>query len=526
MADVINPNLSLVEPEVGGSVNTWGNKLNQNFSILDDEVFARIKRVGDIFTGTVGFISGTAANPSIHFGDTNTGIFGGGNDTLSVSVAGSTNVTFTPSLVTVGTALQANATSVSTLTASGTVTAPRLNGATTLELQTGGTTKVTVDNAGNAGLGVVPSAWLSNRRVLQLGGAASVISGLNNTFFYNNVYTDISSVDRYLTTGNTAQFFSMPSTGGFALFTAPSGTAGAPITFTQAMTLTAPSTYTTLQIAGANSGGGAYCEFYKVDGTRLGGSGCESNGDMYVGSRVSASTIFITNSTERARITSGGYFKASNTGTYQDSNGSFHERVGTAAFVAIDYGKQASGGSVIHRSQIETTNGYALLYEGVNGGTFTYRVLANGNVQNTNNSYGAISDIKLKENVTDATPKLDSLNRLRVVNYNLIGSELKQIGLIAQEVEAIFPGLVESTPDTVEVTKTRTVEVPAVLDEEGNEVTPATTTEETYTEREPNGEVTKAVKYSALVPMLLKAVQELSAQNAALTERIAALEAK
>jgi hypothetical protein len=137
-----------------------------------------------------------------------------------------------------------------------------------------------------------------------------------------------------------------------------------------------------------------------------------------------------------------------------------------------------------------------LLYVGARTGVGTvYQVLASGNVQNTNNSYGAISDIKLKENITDATPKLDALNRLRVVNYNLIGSDLKQIGLIAQEVEQIFPGLVESTPDVDPDTK------------------------------EPTGTVTKAVKYSVLVPMLLKAVQELSAQNAALSARIAALEA-
>jgi hypothetical protein len=125
-----------------------------------------------------------------------------------------------------------------------------------------------------------------------------------------------------------------------------------------------------------------------------------------------------------------------------------------------------------------------------------FQVLANGNVQNTNNSYGAISDRKLKENITNATPKLENLNRLRVVNYNLIGSELKQIGLIAQEVEQVFPGLVEETPDVDPDTK------------------------------EPTGTVTKSVKYSVLVPMLLKAVQELTEQNATLAARIAALETK
>jgi hypothetical protein len=245
---------------------------------------------------------------------------------------------------------------------------------------------------------------------------------------------------------------------------------------------------------------------------------------------------FGTNNTERARITSGGFLKASNTGSYTSAGGGtdfsaagFHNLQSNANSVTIYVTNTNSGSSVENfRSDLPSASTGIHFSATLNNGAAVYKVLANGNVQNTNNSYGAISDIKLKENITDATPKLDSLNKLRVVNYNLKADEskLKQIGLIAQEVEAIFPGLVESTPDTVEVTKTRTVEVPAVLDEEGNEVTPATKTEETYTEREPNGEVTKAVKYSVLVPMLLKAVQELSAQNSALTDRIAVLEAK
>jgi hypothetical protein len=66
----------------------------------------------------------------------------------------------------------------------------------------------------------------------------------------------------------------------------------------------------------------------------------------------------------------------------------------------------------------------------------------NGNLRNLNNSYGAISDAKLKENVVDATPKLEKLNQVRIVNFNMIGDEQKQIGVIAKELEQIFPGMV------------------------------------------------------------------------------------
>ncbi|OGB26187.1 MAG: hypothetical protein A3I66_00610 [Burkholderiales bacterium RIFCSPLOWO2_02_FULL_57_36] len=87
------------------------------------------------------------------------------------------------------------------------------------------------------------------------------------------------------------------------------------------------------------------------------------------------------------------------------------------------------------------------------GGSYVrYIVQGNGNVVNTNNSYGAISDIKLKENITDATPKLAKLLKVRIVNYNLKTDPThKQIGVIAQELEEISPGLIEETPDCIDV---------------------------------------------------------------------------
>jgi hypothetical protein len=138
-------------------------------------------------------------------------------------------------------------------------------------------------------------------------------------------------------------------------------------------------------------------------------------------------------------------------------------------------------------------------------GTTCYAVRTNGNVINTNNSYGAISDAKLKENITDATPKLEKLNQVRVVNFNMIGEEQKQIGVIAQEVEQIFPSMVDESPDYEEVTTT---------DEDGNETT----------ERVATGTTTKSVKYSVFVPILIKALQEQQALITTLTDRITALE--
>jgi hypothetical protein len=125
---------------------------------------------------------------------------------------------------------------------------------------------------------------------------------------------------------------------------------------------------------------------------------------------------------------------------------------------------------------------------GTGTGTNCYRVYTNGNVENTNNSYGAISDIKLKENIVDASPQWDDLKALQVRNYNFKeGQTHTQIGLVAQEVELVSPGLVSESPDR---------------DAEGNDL----------------GTVTKSVNYSVLYMKAVKALQEAM-------ERIEALEA-
>jgi len=120
----------------------------------------------------------------------------------------------------------------------------------------------------------------------------------------------------------------------------------------------------------------------------------------------------------------------------------------------------------------------------------------NGNAVNTNNSYTGISDLKLKENVVDVSPKLADLLDVRVVSYNLKPSlgyaGDKHIGVVAQELEKIFPGLIEESTD---------------YEQQGDE-------------RVDLGTVTKSVKYSIFVPMLIKAIQEQQALIASLTARL------
>jgi hypothetical protein len=168
-------------------------------------------------------------------------------------------------------------------------------------------------------------------------------------------------------------------------------------------------------------------------------------------------------------------------------------------------------------SNCNNTNNYH--YIAGTGGADKFYIYGNGNVVNINNSYGSLSDIKLKENIEDASPKLDDLMKVKVRNYNLIGDDKKQIGVIAQELEEVFPAMIDESEDFEEV------EVPQ-LDEEGNEVLNEEGEVVTENKRVSKGTTTKSVKYSVFVPMLIKAMQEQQEQIKSLTKQVEALKSQ
>ena len=211
-----------------------------------------------------------------------------------------------------------------------------------------------------------------------------------------------------------------------------------------------------------------------------------------------------TNTIERMRITAGGFLKASNSGSYWGATGAFHENVSnsTGSFINIfNHSGSDPYGTFIFFTGASPNNTTNIFLRCADSTTNRLIVYSNGNVLNSNGSYGSFSDIKLKENIKDATPKLEDLLKVKVRNYNLIGEETKQIGVIAQELEEVFPGLVDESEDFEEV------EVPQ-LDEEGNEVLNEEGEVVTTKERLSKGTTTKSVKYSVFVPMLIKAIQE------------------
>ena len=133
---------------------------------------------------------------------------------------------------------------------------------------------------------------------------------------------------------------------------------------------------------------------------------------------------------------------------------------------------------------------------------------ASGNIGATTgtNIFNA-SDERLKKNISSLSNSLDIIERLNPVKFNWIDDFVESendktlYGFLAQEVQDVFPDAVESFTSP---------------DKDGNPtnlVVGDKTIDKTLTVRE-----------KFLVPLLTKAIQELSEQNKSLKERVTALE--
>ena len=124
------------------------------------------------------------------------------------------------------------------------------------------------------------------------------------------------------------------------------------------------------------------------------------------------------------------------------------------------------------------------------------QITGNGAITNRTNSYKAFSDSRLKENIVTSGPKLADLLKVRVVDYTMKGStNTKYIGVLAQELEDLFPNLVtELEPSPKDIEDGRTIKY-------------------------------KAVNYSSFDAILIKSLQEQNAMLKNITKRIEAIEA-
>jgi hypothetical protein len=141
-----------------------------------------------------------------------------------------------------------------------------------------------------------------------------------------------------------------------------------------------------------------------------------------------------------------------------------------------------SGGTTYWTQNIDSLDGYTW---GKNGADFWYAGRSSSaNCVSSGGSWVNSSDQRLKENIETLPNALSKVCSLRGVSFNRIASGHLEIGLIAQEVQAIYPDAVETGGDYL------------------------------------------GLNYGALVGPLVEAIKEQQALITSLTARIEALEAK
>jgi hypothetical protein len=204
---------------------------------------------------------------------------------------------------------------------------------------------------------------------------------------------------------------------------------------------------------------------------------------------------------EKARITSGGYFKASSTGSYVSSTSTYHELRNDANANTVRISNSIASGytdAIIQAQFSAYTPNAATAWFLFCDDTTNQKagILSTGTFESRTSTYGGVSDVKLKTNIVDANSQWNDLKAVRVRNFAFKDEpNTTMLGVVAQEIEEVSPGLVYETPDR---------------DKEGNDL----------------GTTTKSVKYSILYMKAIKALQEAMARIETLEAKIAVLESK
>jgi hypothetical protein len=230
-------------------------------------------------------------------------------------------------------------------------------------------------------------------------------------------------------------------------------------------------------VGNGSNGISTWITFRDSANTQTGYFGFPADPNFYVWNITNSPMLFGTNNQERLRI--------SNDGTILFAKS-------TTAVSTVGYRFDTNGESYFSHAA-STSAGATLYVYSTGAAAYRFYVGLGGTVNATNTAIAAISDVRLKENIRDIDAGLNEILELKPRTFDWKegkGANTKNArGFIAQEIEQVFPDLVDEWRD------------------------PAPEGEEPY----------KSVRQD-LIPVLVKAIQELKSENDSLKSRVEALE--
>jgi len=417
-----------------------------------------------ILSGTDGLsdVDGTAATPAIRGTDANTGIFFPAADTIAFSE--------------------------------------------------GGAEAMRIDSSGDLGLGVTPSVNTvsgSGYRQIEVGTTAGnmIFAGGNEMLVLQNVI--YNSGFKYVVSTFASQY--RQNAGKHEFYTAPTGTAGNAVTFTQAMTLDSSGN---LGI-GTSSAGATLSVVKAISAGNIGTSFQQelvNNNGANVGDWTGTIYRWLPNNANTNQAYIGAIVTIASGDTKSDLV--FGVKNSSAGNTIVEAMRISSGSLQLKKASNETEataqfyisgSGYeayhwldgTAYYIGQNSSVRSLRIYSNSytagvNLASGGTSWGTFSDERLKYDIEPITNGLDKLNSIRCVSYRLkdvdASDSQKKLGIIAQD-------LVGVVDEVIDITKRHGDETDYM-----------------------------SVRYTELIPVLIKSIQEQQALITQLTARITALE--
>jgi len=175
------------------------------------------------------------------------------------------------------------------------------------------------------------------------------------------------------------------------------------------------------------------------------GGGSTSN-DLILYADGAVNQLFYTNGSERARIDSSGNLLVGATSSSGKITSSSASTSALSAIISSASQLTTVGLNIQKADNNSTTSNWFAAFTINSGATGSGLITANGA---SAAGFTSFSDSRLKENIVNLPSQLDNIMALRPVEFDYVESMGggHQVGFIAQEVQAVFPDLVNADPN-------------------------------------------------------------------------------